>query len=78
MSADDADSPEWVARKTAWAHERKLLAARQACVPVIYKGLVEHVSGVHLHKDDSEAVIYLTGKHEPVRPCELSFQEPIV
>lgn len=66
-------TPEPTSRDLAEKHERILLRCRQECRPVIYEGRKNFIAGLHWHKGDIEATVYLEGRAEPVRPCEISF-----
>lgn len=70
-------APEPTARDLAELHERRLLRCKQECRPVLHKGLKQFIAGMHWHKGETEAVVYLEGSAEQVRPCDISFiKEP--
>lgn len=70
-------APEPTARDLAEQHERWLLRCKQECRPVIYGGKKQFIAGMHWHKGETEAVVYLEGSAEPVRPYEILFiKEP--
>ncbi|MRW88805.1 hypothetical protein GJ699_02265 [Duganella sp. FT80W] len=70
-------TPEPTARDLAEKHERLLLRCRQECRQVLYQGAKQFIAGLHWHKGEAEAVVYLEGRAEPVKPAEITFiKEP--
>lgn len=56
-------------------HDLRIIRARQRCQPVGYDGL-KHFVGTYMHHDgDAEMLIYLKGRADPVRPCEITILE---
>ena len=64
-------------RDLAEQHERRLVRCRQECRPVLYQGLKQFIAEVHLYKGETEAVVYLDGSAEAVKPTDITFiKEP--
>lgn len=64
-------------RQLAEQHERRLVRCKQECRPVIYGSKKQFIAGIHWHKGDTEAVVYLEGSAEPVKPADITFiKEP--
>lgn len=77
VSARDPAPAEKAPQDLADDHDLRLHRAKQRCREVLYQGQLRFIDGFCSHPNDKEMVIYLTGKHEPVRPCDLTFPEKI-
>lgn len=75
MTARDGAPPK-TAQELADDHDMRIVRAKQLCRKVIYKGLFQFIGGFCHHDADAEMIVYLKGRSEPVRPCEITFQEP--
>lgn len=74
MTARDGVVPK-TAQELADDHDMRIVRAKQLCRKVIYKGLFQFIGGFCHHDGDAEMIVYLKGCAEPVRPCEITFQE---
>ena len=77
MSARDQAPAERVksAQDLADDHDLRIIRARQRCQAVGFNGAKYFVS-THCHHDgDAEMVVYLKGRADPVRPCDITILE---
>lgn len=74
MTARDGTPPK-TTQQLADDHDMRIVRAKQLCRKVIYKGLFQFIGGFCHHDSDAEMIVYLKGRAEPVRPCEITFQE---
>lgn len=77
MSARDAlpAAPAKTAQELADDHDLRIIRARQRCQQVGYND-VKYFIGTYCHHDgDDQMTIYLKGRAEPVRTCELTILE---
>lgn len=73
--ATKAEAREPTAQELADQHDLRLHRAKQLCRPVRHAGLKKFIAGLHLHKGDTEMIVYLEGSADAVRPCEITFIE---
>jgi len=76
MSARD-QQPAPNAQDLADQHDLRLHRAKQLSRQVMHAGVKKFIAGLHLHKGDTEMIVYLEGSAEPVRPCDIEILEQV-
>lgn len=74
MSARDkhpAETPQEIADR----HDMRIHRAKQLARRIEYVGAYHFIAGFCWHKGDAEMVVYLEGRPEPVRPCDITILE---